>query len=104
MHNQAITFDDVLLIPAYNHHESRRVVEISMKDRLGKLTLELPIMSSNMDTITEHKMANFMQSKGAIGVVHRFLSIENNIKEFKQCKGQVFVSVGCTEAELQRAE
>ncbi|KTC76965.1 guanosine monophosphate reductase [Legionella brunensis] len=104
MNNQAITFDDVLLVPAYNHHESRRVVNISMTDRLGKLSLQLPVISSNMDTITESKMANFMHSKGGIGALHRFLSIEDNIKEFKNCNGQVFVSVGCTDAELQRAE
>ncbi len=104
MSTAAITFDDVLLIPSYNHHESRRVVDISMSDRLHKLTLQLPVMSSNMDTITESKMANFMQAKGGIGVLHRFMSIENNIKEFQNCEGQVFVSIGCTDVELQRAE
>src|SRR5215216_3733342 len=104
MTSKAITFDDVLLVPAYNHHESRRVVNISMQDRLGKLSLDLPIMSSNMDTITEHKMANFMQSKGGIGVLHRFLDIEDNIKQYKACVGMVFVSVGCSDYELQRAE
>ncbi len=101
---QAITFDDVLLIPAYNHHESRRVVDISSTDRLNKLTLSLPVMSSNMDTVTESGMANFMYSKGGIGVLHRFLTIEDNLKEFKACKGQTFVSIGCTAAELERAE
>lgn len=104
MNTQAITFDDVLLIPAYNHHESRRIVNISNADRLSKLSLELPIMSSNMDTITESKMANFMHDKGGIGVLHRFLTVEDNIAEFKRCKGPVFVSVGCTEIELQRTE
>lgn len=104
MNNQAITFDDVLLVPAYNHHESRRVVNISMTDRLEKLSLQLPVISSNMDTITESKMANFMQAKGGIGALHRFMSIEDNLKEFIQCKGPVFVSVGCTDMELKRAE
>lgn len=104
MSDQAITFDDVLLVPAYNHHESRRVVDTTSSDRLGKLTLELPVISSNMDTITESKMANFMRSKGAMGALHRFMSIEDNIKEFKKCEGMVYVSVGCTDAELQRAE
>lgn len=104
MHHQAITFDDILLIPAYNHHESRRLVDISVTDRLGKLRLELPIISSNMDTITESKMANFMSQKGAIGALHRFMSIEDNINEFKRCKDKVFVSIGCNEAELERAE
>jgi len=57
-----------------------------------------------MDTITESTMANFMGSKGGMGALHRFMSIEDNIKEFKNCTGKVFVSVGCTDAELQRAE
>ncbi|WP_133127615.1 guanosine monophosphate reductase [Legionella nagasakiensis] len=104
MSTQAITFDDVLLVPSYNHHESRRVVDISMTDRLGKLHLKLPVISSNMDTITESKMANFMHSKGGIGALHRFLSIEDNINEFKACEGPVFVSIGCTAAELERAQ
>jgi IMP dehydrogenase len=104
MLEQAITFDDVLLIPSYNHHESRRIVDISMRDRRGLLSLELPVMSSNMDTITESKMANFMHSKGGIGVLHRFMSIEDNVADFKKCTGQVFVSIGCNEADIARAE
>ena len=104
MLTQAITFDDVLLIPSYNHHESRRVVDIKVCDRQGLLSLELPVMSSNMDTITESNMANFMHSKGGIGVLHRFLSIEDNIAQFRACVGSVFVSIGCTDAELVRAE
>ena len=100
----AITFDDVLLVPAYNHYESRRLVETAVTDRTGKLTLELPIMSSNMDTITESPMANFMSSKGGIGVLHRFMSIEENIAEFKKCSDKVFVSIGCSKAELDRAK
>lgn len=104
MNNEAITFDDVLLVPSYNHHESRRVVSIGMQDRLAQLSLDLPVISSNMDTITESNMANFMRDKGGIGALHRFMSIEDNIKEFKLCRGPVFVSVGCTDAELQRAE
>lgn len=100
----AITFDDVLLVPAYNHYESRRLVDTAMTDRGGKLTLALPVMSSNMDTITESAMANFMASKGGIGVLHRFMSVEQNIAEFKKCTHPTFVSIGCTDAELERAE
>jgi IMP dehydrogenase len=102
--SHAITFDDVLLIPAYNHYESRRIVDIGMRDRLGKLALELPVMSASMDTVTEHKMANFMSSKGGIGVLHRFMTIEENLTEFAACTGDVFVSIGCNSAELERAE
>ncbi|WP_367607570.1 guanosine monophosphate reductase [Legionella sp. W05-934-2] len=103
MQLQAITYDDVLLIPSYNHHESRREVDISMTDRLGKLSLDLPVLSSNMDKVTESKMANFMSDKGGMGVLHRFMSIEDNVKEFKACQGKAFVSVGCNQTELERA-
>jgi IMP dehydrogenase len=104
MTEQAITFDDVLLIPSYNHHESRRVVETTSVDRLNKLRLELPIISANMDTISESTMANFMGAKGAMAALHRFMSIEDNIEDFKKCQYPVFVSIGCTAAELERAE
>jgi len=104
MNHTAITFDDVLLVPAYNHYESRRMVSTAMSDKTGKLTLDLPVMTSNMDTITESPMANFIGGKGGIGVLHRFLTIDDNISEFKKCQFQTFVSIGCTKAELERAE
>lgn len=104
MQQTAITFDDVLLVPAYNHYASRRLVETAVTDRSGKLTLQLPVMSSNMDTVTESAMANFMSSKGGIGVLHRFMSVKDNIVEFKKCKNNVFVSIGCSKEELERAK
>lgn len=104
MQNKAITFDDILMVPAYNHYESRRLVDTSVTDRTNQLTLALPVMSSNMDTITESAMANFMSSKGGIGVLHRFMTIEENIAEFKKCVDKVFVSIGCNDAELERAK
>lgn len=103
MANTGITFDDILLIPSYNHYESRRLVDISILDKSGKLKLGLPVMTSNMDTITEHAMANFIGDKGGIGVLHRFMSIEKNIEEFKKCRHPTFVSLGCTEKDLERA-
>jgi len=103
MNHPAITYDDVLLVPNYNHHESRRHVDISMTDRTGKLQLGLPVFTANMDSVTESPMANFIGEKGGMGVLHRFLSIERNIEEFKLSRHKVFVSVGCSEAELERA-
>jgi IMP dehydrogenase len=104
MSRKAITFDDVLLVPSYNHYESRKMVDTSVTDRTGKLRLELPIFTSNMDTITESAMANFIGSKGGMGVLHRFMSIEKNLEEFKKCNYPAFVSVGCSEAEVERAQ
>lgn len=99
----AFTFDDILLVPNYNNYDSRRDVDTVVTDRTGKLTLALPVFSSNMDTVTESSMANFMGSKGAMGVLHRFLSVERNIDEFKKCQYKTFVSIGCSNKEIERA-
>lgn len=101
---EAFTFDDVLLVPAYNHYESRQHVDTSMTDRTGRLTLKLPVMTANMDTITESAMANWISGKGGIGVLHRAMSIERNVAEFRRCTGPAFVSVGTSDDELLRAE
>ncbi len=98
-----ITYDDVLLIPSYNHYESRKVVDISTRDKTGKIFLDIPIMTANMDTITEDEMANFIASKGGLGVIHRFMSIEKNLSVFKACKYKAFVSIGCAPKDLERA-
>jgi IMP dehydrogenase len=103
MMRESFTFDDVLLVPGYNHHMSRRDVDIAMTDRTGRLTLKLPIMTSNMDTITESEMANFIGERGGIGVLHRFMSVDDNVAEFKKCKFPAMVSVGCSAAEVERA-
>jgi IMP dehydrogenase len=101
---EAITYDDILLVPSYNHWESRKIVDVSMTDKTKKLRLDLPIMTANMDTITESEMANFISKKGGIGVLHRFMPIETNIKIFQKCHHDVFVSIGCIQAEFERAE
>jgi IMP dehydrogenase len=101
---EAFTFDDVLLIPAYNHYESRQHVDTSVTDRTGQLKLKLPVMTANMDTVTESAMANWIAGKGGIGVLHRAMSIERNVAELKRCTAPAFVSVGTSEDELQRAE
>ncbi|MDH4469298.1 MAG: guanosine monophosphate reductase [Bacteriovoracaceae bacterium] len=101
---KALTFDDVLLIPSYNHYESRKSVDTSVTDRSNKLTLRLPILTSNMDTITEHEMANFMGEKGGMGFLHRFMSIDRNVEEYKKCKFPTTVSIGCSEEDLERAK
>jgi IMP dehydrogenase len=104
MQRTAFTFDDVLLVPTYNHYESRRHVETASTSKCGRLSLELPLISSNMDTITESTMANFMGSKGAMGALHRFCTVEENVAEFKKLKVPAFVSIGCSDRDLDRVE
>jgi len=121
---QALTYDDVILVPAYNHYESRKDVDISMVDKTGTLHLDLPIMSANMDTITEDAMAKWIRKKGGIGVIHRFMPIDENVEVFKRTIDYVgpedptdpahippqmrnykcFVSIGTGEKELERAD
>ncbi|MCP4409725.1 MAG: guanosine monophosphate reductase [Gammaproteobacteria bacterium] len=100
----AITYDDVLLVPSYNHWESRKVVDISMTDKSGKLHLDLPVMTASMDSITEDAMVNFIGARKGIGVIHRFMSIGDNVRIFKACNEQAFVSIGCSKFDLERAE
>ncbi|MCC6138542.1 MAG: guanosine monophosphate reductase, partial [Bdellovibrionaceae bacterium] len=100
----AYTFDDVLLVPASNHYASRRDVETAVTDRTGKLTLELPLISANMDTVTEAPMANFMAKNGAMGSLHRFMDIQKNVDEYKKCPQKTFVSCGISDAEMERVQ
>ena len=101
---KAMTYDDILMVPSYNHWESRKVVDIAVRCKMDKLSLDLPLMTTNMDTITEADMANYIGSKGGIGVLHRYLPIEDNVKMFKDCRYTAFVSIGCSEDDLERAE
>jgi IMP dehydrogenase len=100
----AITYDDILLVPSYNHWESRKVVDVAIADKSGKLRLDLPLMTANMDSVTEDAMANFIGAKGGIGVIHRFMTIEANVGIFKACQERTFVSIGCSPEDLERAE
>ncbi len=100
----AITYDDVLLVPSYNHWESRKVVDVAITDKSGKLRLDLPVMTANMDSVTEDAMANFIGARGGIGVIHRFMTIEANVRIFKTCEARAFVSIGCSPEDLARAE
>lgn len=77
---RALSFDDIQLMPRYNNITSRRDVDTSVK--FGDRKLDIPVLSSNMDTITGHKMAHEMSRLGGLGVLHRFCSIEENISMY----------------------
>lgn len=101
----AYTFDDILLIPQYNEIASRKDTDISVTDKTGKVKTNLPVFTSNMDTITEDGMSNYISSKGGLGVLHRFCTIERNLEMFKQCTNKnTFVSLGTSKSELERFE
>ncbi|MBR0341438.1 MAG: IMP dehydrogenase [Oscillospiraceae bacterium] len=81
---EAITFDDVLLVPAYSQVIPN---EVSLRTRLtNKLMLNIPLMSASMDTVTEHRMAIAMARQGGIGVIHKNMSIEAQAEEVDKVK------------------
>jgi IMP dehydrogenase len=69
---EALTFDDVLLEPAYSKILPR---EVSLETRLSRgLTLNIPIVSAAMDTVTEARLAITMAQEGGIGIIHKNMS------------------------------
>src|SRR5437763_8282031 len=81
----ALTYDDVLLVPCRSSVASRRDVDTSA--RLTRdLRLNIPVVSANMDTVTEARMARAMAREGGIGVIHRFMPIEQEAAEVQRVK------------------
>ena len=79
------TFDDILLVPKYSDVSSRS--ENLLETRIStNLKLNIPIVSSNMDTVTEDKMAIAIAEMGGIGILHRFCSIEKQIEMINNVK------------------
>jgi IMP dehydrogenase len=81
----ALSYDDVLLSPRRSGISSRSEVDVSTR-LTRRLRLAAPIVSANMDTVTEAEMAIAMARLGGIGVVHRFLSVEQQVAEVARVK------------------
>ena len=72
--HEALTFDDVLLEPAYSEILPR---EVELKTQLTRtITLNIPLMSAAMDTVTEARLAIAMAQEGGIGIIHKNMSLE----------------------------
>jgi len=82
---QGLTYDDVLLMPKRSNVASRRHVSTATTLSRG-ITLNIPIVSANMDTVTEAPMAVAMARQGGIGIIHRFMSIEHQVRQVQQVK------------------
>lgn len=81
---EGITFDDVLLVPAYSEVIPNQV---ELSTCLTKtIKLNIPLMSAGMDTVTEHRMAIAMARQGGIGIIHKNMSIEQQAEEVDQVK------------------
>lgn len=81
---EGITFDDVLLVPAYSE-VTPNMVDLST-NLTKKVKLNIPMMSASMDTVTEHRMAIAMARQGGIGIIHKNMSIEAQAEEVDKVK------------------
>ncbi len=81
---EGITFDDVLLVPAYSE-VTPNMVDLSTR-LTNKVRLNIPMMSASMDTVTEHRMAIAMARQGGIGIIHKNMSVEAQAEEVDKVK------------------
>ncbi len=80
-----LTFDDVLLVPRRSGATSRR--QIDTRTRLTRrIEMAIPIVSANMDAVTESEMAIAVARAGGIGIIHRFLPIDRQVAEVRRVK------------------
>mgnify|MGYP003653811860 CR=1 FL=1 len=104
---EAVSFDDVLLVPQYSDIESRSEVNIN-SDLDDNITLHLPVISSPMDTITELTMAKEMSRAGGLGIIHRYNTIQEQATMVQEAVVDLVdhpaAAIGVTGDYLKRAK
>ena len=105
--DRGLTFDDVLIVPAKSDVRSRRDPVLTTK-LTRKIEIDVPVVSANMDTVTESEMAIAMHKFGAIGILHRFMPIEDQVAHARRVKEagakHVAASIGVGDDFQQRAK
>jgi IMP dehydrogenase len=109
---RGLTFDDVLLIPQHSEISSRRHPKLN-SPITKNYSLETPIVTANMDTITELEMAKCMAKLGGLGIIHRFMETEEQGKQIKELKSYldennlsspIAASIGVKDDGMKRAD
>lgn len=97
-----LTFDDVLIVPKFSTIKSRK--DVNLQTHMGAELLELPVISSNMDTVTGGEMCSAMGGAGGIGCLHRFMPIDEMVATWKERSlSNPIISIGLGQHELDRA-
>jgi len=91
-----LTYDDVLIEPGFSEINSRKDVSIT------SFGLDVPVISANMDSVTEDAMATEMRKAGGIGAIHRFMDINRNLSIYRNSPPDTYCSVGLGDYEMQR--
>ncbi|MCA9371413.1 IMP dehydrogenase [Candidatus Woesebacteria bacterium] len=103
--SQGITFDDILLVPGYSDFKRS---DIDLETQFSRnITLDIPLVSAPMDTVTEAPLATALAKLGGIGIVHRNLTIEDQAKEVSAVKKHgliVGAAVGASRNYLERVK
>lgn len=106
MFDNSLDYKDVFIVPQYSEVTSRSLVDTSLELPGMKLKLDVPVISANMDTVTDGDMAVAMHQAGALGAIHRFMTIDQNHTEFRKAFSQdskALVSIGVNEDSKERA-
>ncbi len=100
----ALSFDDVLLTPKFSDIKTRK--SISIESCMGISTFDIPVISSPMDTVTEDAMVNEMEKLGGLGILHRYNTVEEQVRIASLFKNPAksAVAIGVTGDFLERAE
>lgn len=98
---QALTYDDVALVPQFNNIPSR--TEPSLETWLTKkLKVNIPLLAANMDTVMSYELAELLLAQGSMPIFHRFTSFEEQVKWVKQFAGKTFISSGIQKLDETR--
>jgi len=106
---EAVSYDDMLMVPQYSDIQSRSEVDISSELGVGK-TLQIPIIASPMDTISEDQMALAMDSLGGMAIIHRYNTIQEQqeiaarVVQKTDWTGNLAAAIGVTGDYMERSE
>ncbi len=105
---EAVSYDDMLMVPQYSDIQSRSEVDISSELGVGK-TLQIPIIASPMDTISEDQMALAMDSLGGMAIIHRYNTIQEQqeiaarVVQKTDWTGNLAASIGLSGDYMERS-